>query len=258
MEYHRPDTLAQARELLESLDEALPLAGGTDVVVDLKAGLKSPRHVVSLHAIPELHGVVEKNGALVIGALTTPAELAASKVVRNVRPELGECVKVFGGPQVRNRATVGGNLCTAASCADLPPMLLALNATVTIHGERELPLAEFFVDNKRTVLRRGEIVTHVTVPARREGEGAAYEAFGRRGGSFITAAGVAAVVCKGTARLGLGAVAPTPLLVEAPLEEAPRKARAAVAPITDIRGTAEHRAELVEVLARRAIGRAQR
>ena len=260
MEYHRPDSLAEACELLATLDEAVPLAGGTDVVVDLRRRVAQPRHVVSLRDLDELRGIALQEGALRIGALATPAGLAASDAVREARPELLDCVEVFAGPQVRARATVGGNLCTAASCGDLPPLLIALGATVSLAGRdgtREMPLHDFFAGGRETVLAKGELLTAVTLPPRRPGEGAAYKAFGLRARSFITAAGVAAAVyAGGRVRLGLGAVAPTPLLVDTSVADAAAAAREAARPIADVRGTAEHRLELVEVLARRALHRA--
>ena len=254
LDYHRPAGLGEAVELLERFgDEALALAGGTDVVVDLRRGARGQRHLVSLRDIPELRGIRVEGDTLHIGAMTTAAELGASPEVAAQRPELLEAVRVFAGPQIRNMATVGGNLCTAASCADLAPMLIALSARVRTTG-RELPLEDLFRDVRATVLKPGEILIDVAVPVRRPGEGAAYEAFGQRAASFITVVGVAAFVRGDTNRIVLGAVAPTPVLLKnAGVEEA----RAAAAPISDVRGSAEHRRDLVEVLTRRALERAR-
>lgn len=273
--YHRPASLGEACALLAELgEEALPLAGGTDVLVDLRRGAGQARHVVSLRDLEELRGVRLEEDGLRIGALTTPAELAASEVLQGARPELIEVVQVFAGPQIRNRATVGGNLCTATSCADFPPLLIALGARVRLvgpDGARDLALEDFFVDARKTALGPGEVLVEISVPARIPGEGARYEAFGLRAGSFITVAGVAAVlrlageVCLG-ARVVLGAVGPTPLLVRevevllldrAPdddaLREAAAAATAAALPISDVRGSAEHRRDVVRALAMRAL-----
>jgi carbon-monoxide dehydrogenase medium subunit len=278
-EYYRPASLSEACALLSKLGpEALPLAGGTDVVVDWRRGTKQPRHLVSLTNLEELQQIVVEKGELRIGASVTPARLETSEVVASARPELLDAVGVFGTPQVRNRATVGGNLCSAASCGDLAPLLVALSARVVVVGvqeRRELPLEKFFGDHRRTVLQAGEILVEVAVPIRSSGEGAAYRAFGLRAANYITVAGVAACiqlekgVCR-QARIALGAVAPTPVLVpaaaerlvgspldEAGISEAARAARAAAAPISDVRGTAEHRRELVEALCVRALRAAE-
>jgi len=250
------------------------LAGGTDVVVDLRRGVAEVRHLVSLRDLDELREIRIEDGALRIGALVTPALLDESEVVRASRPELLDVVEVFGNPQVRGRATVGGNLCTAASCGDLAPLLLVLGALVVVEGpegRRELTLEEFFSDHRTTVLELGEILVEVAVPARVKGEGAAYATFGRRAANFITVAGVAAFIrleeglCA-EACLALGAVAPTPVRVpaadellvgsrldEAALGEAALAASGAAQPISDVRASSEHRRELVEVLTVRAL-----
>ncbi len=278
-EYHRPSSLSEACDLLQSLGPgALPLAGGTDVLVDLRRGSKNPRHVVSLAALHELREIAEDEGKLRIGALVTPAQLGTSETVLSHRPELMDAVGVFGTPQVRHRATVGGSLCTAASCGDLAPLLVALNARVTLatsDGIREVSLADFFGGHRETAIQPGEILTEVVVPIRASGEGASYQTFGLRKANFITVAGVAAYLrfegerCA-EARIALGAVAPTPLLVpgaaeiligqlldEERVEKAAAAAQEAAIPISDVRGSAEHRRELVKALCKRALQTAE-
>jgi CO/xanthine dehydrogenase FAD-binding subunit len=143
-EYHRPSTVSEACALLKELGPgALPLAGGTDLLVDLRSGSKEPRHLVSLAGLKALREIREDGGELRIGALATPAQLAGSGLVAAHRPALLDATGVFGTPQVRNRATVGGSLCTAASCGDLAPLLLALGARVGLassEGVKEVPL----------------------------------------------------------------------------------------------------------------------
>jgi carbon-monoxide dehydrogenase medium subunit len=242
--------------------------------VDLRRGAKRPRHLVSLVDLEELREMDTADGEWRIGALITPAQLEASKSVRSARPEFLDAVGVFGSPQVRRRATIGGSLCTAASCGDLAPLLVALDARVELagpEGRRELALEEFFNDHRNTRLGPGEILVKVIIPAKERGEGAGYQAFGLRAENFITVAGVAAFlrmeegVCTG-ARVALGAVAPTPVLVpgaeellvggevgEGVIRDVALAARAAAAPISDLRGSAEHRRELVEALCERAL-----
>jgi carbon-monoxide dehydrogenase medium subunit len=274
-EYHRPASLDEACGLLRELgEEALPLAGGTDLIVDIRRGARRSGHLVSLADLEELRGMEVHGRELRIGALVTPAQLGASELVRDFRPELLDAVEVFGTPQVRNRATVGGSLCTAASCGDLAPLLVALGARVEVAGPeglRELPLEGFFHQHRRTTLEAGEILAAVSLPVRSARDGGAYRAFGLRADNFITVAGVAAWisveggVCTG-ARIALGAVAPTPLrapaaearlvgttLDEAVMAAAAQAAREAALPISDLRGSAEHRRELVETLCERAL-----
>jgi len=275
LQYHRPASLAEACTLLQQLGgEAVPLAGGTDLIPDLERGLKTTGHVVSLRDLDELRGIRVEDDVLRIGALVTPSEISRSEVIRGRCSGLLDAVGVFGSPQVRNRATLGGNLCSAASCGDLPPMLIALDAQVRLvgpGGERGLALADFFTGARQTRLDPAEILVDVVLPVRKPGEGACYEVFGRRGAGFITVAGVAAFVhleeglCR-HARVVLGAVAETPLLVpsageflegraldDAAIAAAAELAQAAGRPISDVRGSAEFRSEVLEVLAMRAL-----
>ncbi|MHC5011136.1 MAG: FAD binding domain-containing protein [Planctomycetota bacterium] len=273
--YHRPASLDEARAMLQQFGrDALLLAGGTDVIPDLERGLKTARHVVSLRDLDALRGIRVVDGFVRIGALVTPTEIARSDVIASRRPELGDAVGVFGSPQVRNRATVGGNLCSAASCGDLPPLLIALDARVRLigeDGEREVALETFFTGARQTQLGPGEILVDVLVPVRSPGEGACYEVFGRRGAAFISVAGVAAFVevedgvCR-RARVVVGAVAETPLFVpaagealegrsleDAAIAAAAEIARDAARPITDVRGSSDYRREVLAVLATRAL-----
>ena len=279
LEYHRPGTLTEACELLRTLGAAaVPIAGGTDVMVDLRRGALKPSHLVSLADLEGLREIKLEAGELRIGALATPAQIQGSAEVASARPELLDAVAVFGTPQVRHRATIGGNLCTAASCADLAPLLLALGARIKVEtpeGSKELSIDEFFGDHRSTNLQPGHLLSEVALPARSPGEGAAYKAFGLRATNFITVASAAALVrmeegrCT-HAKLALGAVAPTPLLVRGVenllvgsglgddvLAEAGVVAAGASSPISDVRGSEEHRRDLVERLSIRALRRAR-
>jgi CO/xanthine dehydrogenase FAD-binding subunit len=240
----------------------------------MRRGSRNPRHLVSLGGLQELNHLVVESGELRVGALVTPARLEASDQVRSARPELLDAVEIFGTPQVRHRATVGGSLCTAASCGDLAPLLLALDSrvvTTTAEGPRTRPMAAFFEDHRSISLNPGELLLEVAVPVRTAGEAGAYRAFGLRAANFVTVAGVAAWVrlekgrCAG-ARIALGAVAPTPVrapraegrllgcpLDDADLEAAGGLARDESAPISDMRATEEHRRELVQTLCQRAL-----
>jgi CO/xanthine dehydrogenase FAD-binding subunit len=277
--FHRPDTLAEAFRFLESSEDGVLLAGGTDLLVDLKRGKRFHQDIISLTRIPELGEITVRQNRLLIGACVTHNQLLHSSVIREHSSAIGEAAATIATEQIRNVATVGGNLCTAASCADTAPILIALGAEVEIVGSREqrtLPLAEFFVDHRRTALEKGEVLKSVIVPIPPPATGAAFEKFGLREAANISVASVAAMIrmtgerCE-DACFVMGAVAPTPRvsanaaqllqgrsLAEisegSPLAEQAAQAVADDAePIDDIRGSAAFRREITAILARRAL-----
>ncbi|MBM4108038.1 MAG: xanthine dehydrogenase family protein subunit M [Phycisphaerae bacterium] len=280
---HHPASLAEASATLRRLGpRARALAGGTDLVVDLKTRRVDADHLVSLARVPHLRGVEraplgapangDLAGALRIGALTTIAQLDRSPELRGSLSALREATRDMAATQVRHTATVGGNIAGAVPCADLPPVLLVLGAWVEIasdSGTRTLPLVSFFTGPRQTLLAPGELLTAILVPPPPTRTGAAYARFSLREGNAIAVASVAAAVTVddagriARASLALGAVAPVPRLVELPpgpersdddaIADAARRAVAASDPINDIRGSAEYRRELVRVLAGRAM-----
>jgi carbon-monoxide dehydrogenase medium subunit len=277
-EYHEPATLAQALTLLAKLGpEARLLAGGTDLLVNMKKGVIRPGHVVSLDKILKLRRMQTRNGFLSLGALATAAEIAVWKALKGWAGALKEGAQRLGTPLVRNRATVAGNLVTGRPAADLPPPLLALKAGIRLESaanRREIPLDGFFQGPGQTGIRPDEILTQVLIPIPPPKSGSAYLKLGARQTLEISLVNVAASLTlegkKGPireARVVLGAVGPTPLsspsaqkiLIGAiPGEDLFREAgQAAVRdarPIDDFRGTAEYRRWMVEVLTQRALG----
>jgi carbon-monoxide dehydrogenase medium subunit len=255
--------------------EACLLAGGTDVLVDVKRGHFRSAHVVSLSRIASLQGVLAGDDAIRIGALTTINQLAASAVVCERFSAILDATRKIAGPQIRNMATVGGNLCNANRCADLPPIFMAMSAKVVLWSradQRELPLEAFFTGPKQTAKRPGEVLTEIVIPYPPKNFGAAYACFSLRESNAISVAGVAAslvldaagIVC--TARIGVAAVAPTPklmvgaaaLLTGRPLDEVSLSRAAAAAiessdAISDIRGEADFRRVLAGDLTRTAL-----
>jgi carbon-monoxide dehydrogenase medium subunit len=167
-EYYTPVTVTEAVKLLEELgSEATILAGGTDLIVKMKDGSERPRHVINIKQIPSLRGVNETPEGLWIGSLTKISELEKSKVIKEKLSVLYEAVRVIGSVQVRNLATVGGNICNASPAADSAIAFLALDAVAEItgpNGERKVLFGEFFTGPGRTVLKEGELLTGVTVP----------------------------------------------------------------------------------------------
>jgi len=273
--YHRPDSLAEACALGRHYgSDAAFLAGGTELIPDYQRERETARHLIALDSIRELRGISEERGLLRIGALTTIAEVAASSLVRAWLPALADAARAIGSPQIRSMATIGGNFCRAVPCADTPPAAIAGAARARIVGtlgERELDAESFFTGPRRTALGSGDVLVEIVVPTQPHHSGMSYQRFSRRSGPALAVAAVAARVTleqgkiRG-ARIVLGAVAPTPLLVArvaAMMEgEAPSDAlfeRAGVwcaedaRPITDVRGSADFRRELVSVLTRRAL-----
>jgi carbon-monoxide dehydrogenase medium subunit len=255
------------------------IAGGTDVLVDLKTGRIATTHLLSLRRIESLRGVALTEAGLRIGAMTCITDLNRSPLVRRGFAPLLDASWRMAAPPIRNVATVGGNIMSAVPCADLPPILMVLNARAEVwSGEqvRDVPLKAFFAGPRRTLLQEGEILIAVTVPRLPQGFGAAYERFGLREGNAIAVASVAASLRLDSrsliteACLVLGAVAPIPRIAADAAEslvgrsanaeafdEAARLAQNASQPISDVRGTAQFRRDLVAVLTRRALLRAR-
>ncbi len=278
-ELHQTTTLSEASALLQRYGpSARLLAGGTDLLVDLKAKRVEADHIISINRIEGLKGLVFDDTTLRIGALTTITALDESAVVRERFSPILDATQCMAVRQVRNLATVGGNLASAVPCADLPPILIALNASVALWsdtGERLLPLNEFFIGPRRTARSESEILSGVVVPEGSPGFGAAYIRFGLREGNAIAVAAAAAGVQLATdgtiddARLVLGAVSPIPKIATAASQiligakptpelftDAAHRAAEESDPISDVRGTATFRRELVSVLAARAITKA--
>ncbi|UCF34353.1 MAG: xanthine dehydrogenase family protein subunit M [Phycisphaerales bacterium] len=276
VQLHEAASLDQASDaLVRYAPHVRPLAGGTDLLVDLKTGRLRLEHLVSLNRIDSLRGVSELDGCLRIGALTTVTTLDRSPMLAHGFSPIRDATRKMAAPQIRNVATVGGNIASAVPCADLPPILTAMKASVVLwspEGRREVPLHSFFIGARETVRRDDELLTEALVPLPQPGFGAAYARFGLRDGNTIAVAAVAAgLLLDGDdtirdARIVLGAVAPVPKLVESagaalvgqrPDEDAFRAtavtAMEAAEPISDVRGSADYRRELVGVLTERAL-----
>jgi len=280
IELHECGTLEEASaQMRRFAPHARFLAGGTDLLVDLKTGRVATTHLISLRRIESLRGVSLTDAGLRIAAATTITELNRSPLVRRSFAPLFDASQRMAAPPIRNVATVGGNIMSAVPCADLPPILMAMHADAEIwsaEGVRTVPLDTLFVAPRRTLLRDGEIFMGVLVPKPESGFGAAYERFGLREGNAIPVASVAAGLRldrQGTitgARVVLGAVAPIPKMAVDAAEslvgrsadddafgEAARLAQQASKPISDVRGSAQFRRDLVGVLARRALIKAR-
>ena len=252
---HRPETISEALGLLAQYGEdAIPYAGGTELLVAMKARVVRYPHVVDLKRIGALRGVSRRNdGTIVIGALSTHHELATDRVIVDHLPTYAELSDNIANIRVRVVGTLGGNLCFAEPHADPPTLLCALQARVVLAGEageRSVPVADFIQGEFTTARRDGELLVHVEVPPLLAGTRAAYRSFGQL---ERPAAGVAAVrLPKGGWRFWAGAVGAKPeLLAEAPEDIAARAARIEVH--GDLHGSVEYKRHLVGALARRAM-----
>jgi len=260
VEYARPASVQEALRLLSEHDGARALAGGQTLINVMKARAASPDVLVDLHDLEELRGIeLGADGTLELGAMTTYAEIIASAEAR-ARPILGEVCAQIADVQVRNRGTVGGNVCSNDPTNHLPPLLVAIGATMTIlgaGGERSIPAGDFFLGVYMTAAGLGELLTKISVPPGKH-DGFASVPIGRDGTCIVNVA----ASLNGEARLAIGCVDAVPVLVrlDSTEEEAVREAvrGASLDPPADVHASAEYRRHLAEVLSVRAVAQARK
>ena len=274
----RPPTLVGALEMMGTLESAMPIAGGTDIIPTFKDLGSKPVHLIDLGLIGELNGVEEEDGYVLIGPTTTHAQILASKLIEEAAPALHDAARWIGSVQIRNRGTIGGNLCNASPAADSAPPLLVHGAEAHICSLEEghwIPLHELFKGPKMTALEKNEILGGLRFPAVK-GAGSSFQRIGRRKGFTLSVVNAAVYAERDgevlrEVRIALGSVAPTPIraptvenrirgrkMSEELIEEAAAASIEAAKPITDIRGTAEYRRDMVGVLVKRAMREAWR
>jgi CO/xanthine dehydrogenase FAD-binding subunit len=280
--YEAPTTLEQALKLLSSDgDNARVLCGGTDLLIQMRNAVRKPLLLVDVKQIPELREIsYDAKTGLRLGAAVPCIEIHESEVMHKHYPGLTEAAHLIGSLQIQSRASIGGNLCNASPAADTSPALLALGATAKIvgpGGTREVAVEKFFVGPGQSVLKPGEMVTQILIPAPAAHSSDRYIRMIPRNEMDIAIVGAgASVTLDGdkvtAARIGLAAVAPTPILApkaaesligkkldEKAAERAGELAREAASSISDMRGTAEYRQHVIGVLTRRALlGAAER
>ena len=256
--YFRPESRG---EVFAALREFAPdvriLAGGTDLMVRLRSGRFRPNAVVDVKRVSGWSSqIVETERVLRVGAGVTMTDLVSAPSVQQHFPALVEAASVVGSVQIRNRATLAGNICNASPAADTAPPLLVYGAVVNVAsraGERQIPLSEFFLGPGRTALAAGELVESIDLPIPVEAAGSAFQRITRRRGVDLATANLSCSVNRaGEVRMAFGAAAPIPLLVTgtvASLEEMTAQAR----PISDVRGGAAYRQAMLLVMARRAL-----
>ncbi len=274
MEYFEPKSISDALALLSKHgNEAKVIAGGTDVMVDIKFK-EEPGCLVNIKKIPSLAGISESGGTLRIGALTTIREIETSAIVRDKLPVLWESAHQFASLQVRNTATIGGNICRASPSGETLTPLLVLEANAILafsDGERSEPFKSFFHGPGKSAAGVKGLLTEIEVPIPPAGSKGVYLKHAVRGAMDIAMVGVAVLLSADAGnvkdvRIGLGAVAPTPVrapkteallkgkpLTAALLKEAGTLAASEASPISDQRSSAENRRWIVEALTRRGL-----
>ena len=276
MEYFEPKSVSEALSVLAKHGaEAKVIAGGTDVMVDIKFK-EEPGGLVNIKKIPGLSGIQENGGGLRIGALTTIRELETNALVRQKVPVLWEASHQFASLQVRNTATIGGNICRASPSGETLAPLVVLEAKAKLafaDGEKTVPFTSFFQGPGKSSAGATGLLTEIEVPYPAAGSKGAYLKHAVRGAMDIAMVGVAVLITPDAGknnvqdvRIGLGAVAPTPVratkteallrgkpLTSALLKEAAAMAASESSPITDQRSSAENRRWIVEALTRRGL-----
>ena len=279
-ELEMPRSLAGALDALRPGHDgaATPLAGGTNLIVDLRAKRERPDRIVGLGEVAELKGMEFGEDRISIGGATTVSDLLHSAEIAEAAPSLAESARLFAGLMVRNTATVAGNIACGSPAADLVPPLLSLDADVTLTSAaatRTVPLDEYFLGYRRDVRRPDELITRISWPRLPGRCVNTFYKLARRKGDAITVTGVAVtIVAAGgictRARIALGAVAPVVLrakeaesglegraLTPATIDEAAAAAARAASPIDDLRASAEYRLHTVEALVRRLVSQAR-
>ena len=270
---HKPQNVEEALELLGYLEDARLVAGGTDLLVDIKQGLITAKNLISLQDVQSLKGIREEDGNICVGAMVTPKEIQIDGLVVQHVPALSDAARSMAATQIRSMATIGGNIASAVPSADMPPPLIAAGASVILYcgTSREIGLSEFFIGVRETVCGAGEVLVSVWIPIPPPRTGSSYQKFTLREANALAVVGVASQISLlgdkiESADIVLGAVAPTPVLAlkaseflcgqtpsKSLFDEAASLATQAAKPISDIRGSAWYRKELIPILTRRSL-----
>ena len=273
--FRKPSTLDEALEMLAAEPETQPIAGGTNLIVDARAGTRKPEIVLDLGHLSELRGIEASNDGIRIGATTTITDLLESEAIATHAGALHAACRSFANPLIRNRATIGGNLCYASPATDTAPPLLVLEAEVELasrDGVRRVPMQDYIAGVRRTVRRPEELLTAVHLPAPVPGGSSVFRKVALRKADAITVVSAAVFLERAEdgrcarLRIALGAVAPTPIrataaedaLLDSPptpeaIDEAARRAADATSCIDDARATAAYRSHVSETLVRRLL-----
>ena len=278
-EFVAPKSLPEAQGIFANDSSASWLAGGTDLLVGIRLGMRDPSRIIDLKKIPELMALDVSGDSILIGAAASAYDILHNSEIGSLCPGLADALDLIGSTQIQGRCSAGGNLCNASPAADSIPALIANGAVCRIlgsSGERLLPVEDFIVGPGKNALKTDELLVQLVLPKPMPGTSDAYLRLTPRTEMDIAVAGTGVSITLDTAgictaaRVAIGAVAPTPLLVEAAgqtlvgskleddaIDSAVTAVRAAASPISDKRGSAQYRTHVVGVLVKRAIQRAQ-
>jgi len=270
-EYFKPVSLSSVVDLLERFgDKAKILAGGTDLVVQMKENVQAPDAVIDIKGIAELHDILFEDNTLFIGACVTFSELIESEIIQQYFPLIKEMSMTVASVTVRNRATIAGNICSAVPSADSAPILLVYDADVitrSVSGKRIIPIREWFAGPKKTVLRSDELVTGIAIQLSQKKHTGCYEKLGRYSGEDLAQAGVSILAFEDLHyKLAFCAVGPVPKrayslekflngkkISDDIVDEAKQLLRKEISPISDIRATEEYRTHMMCVMLERGL-----
>lgn len=274
LNYCKPKTLKEALSLIDSLRNFKLIAGGTDLIVDLKTGRIKMKNIVDISSLNELRYIKVNEDEIRIGAAATLQEICENKILREKIPALTEAIEKMGSWHIRNIATIGGNLCNASPAADIVPPLLILNAKLkleSIHEKRIIPIEKFFHGPRQTELKNKEILTEIIIPKPLTNAGMNFLKLGRRNAFTLSVVGVATLITVenevfNEVRIALNAIAPTPIRAYKTenalkgrkvnlntIEEKAKIVAEEVKPISDVRASAEYRREMAVILTRDSI-----
>ena len=278
-EFVAPKSLPEAQGIFANDSSASWLAGGTDLLVGIRLGMRDPSRIIDLKQIPELMALDVSGDSILIGAAASAYDILHNSEIGSLCPGLADALDLIGSTQIQGRCSAGGNLCNASPAADSIPALIANGAVCRIlgsSGERLLPVEDFLVGPGKNALEEDELLVQLVLPKPMLGTSDAYLRLTPRTEMDIAVAGTGVSITLDTtgvctaARVAIGAVAPTALLIEAAgqalvgskleddaIDRAVTAVRAAASPISDKRGSAQYRTHVVGVLVKRAIQRAQ-
>ncbi len=260
--YMAPKTAAELASVInDTRTDGKILAGGTDLIPNIRNGLQKPRVVIDIKKFDGADRISFGSDGLAMGPAVTINDVLRFKEARERYPVLCGCAHELASHQIRNRATVAGNVVNASPCSDMAPALLCLEARAVIRsvsGERVVPFSQFFAGVKKTVLAPGEFLERIIIPAESSGAAGRYLKLNRIAGHDLGIVGVLMTRKQGRIRFAVSSAAPTPVLVDSVVEgdspdEAARKVLAAVSPISDVRGTREYREHMIGVYTRRLL-----
>lgn len=270
-DYFKPATIDETLELLEEHKKnAVLLAGGTDIIVNMKDGTEKPEVLIDIKGINELNKIERKNNSLYIGATATFSDLLGNTEVQKKFLLLWESAKTIGSVGIRNRATIAGNICSAVPSLDSGPALLVYEAVVHAAGKkgnREIPMSGWFLDSKKNALKPGEIVVGVSVGLPEKKHAGCYVKLGRYRGDDLAQAGVGILAFEdNTYKIAFCALGPTPVraeniesllngnpLSDSLIKQAQDAVSRVISPITDIRATKEYRTHMAKIMLKRGL-----